>query len=188
MNNDENQKMVTFSRVIRKGEMEKYSRLIELKFELSEFSATGSKSRNIDLIKDIVLGIHFLAESWIEYLIGTYYLGNANREKKKFKNFCEIVLVRITFFQKLLIAKQVSVIEKKDFRILEDINTIRNAFVHNYSIRSAKFIYKGKKITAWGHIEVLIKDFELFLSRITGQKVNLLPKKSRYDSIFEKEK
>lgn len=156
----------------RRGSIEKYGRLIMLQHTLSPLSAKGSRSKHVNLIKDIILGLHSIAENWIDYLISFNYL-NAIKGKR-FRSFCELILTKLTFYEKLLILKEISSIESKDFNTLKSINTIRNAFVHGYSIRNKKFLYKGKKITLWGHIEVLIKDVEIFLRKVSGQKISLL--------------
>jgi len=174
LQNNEN-KMVSLTFIPRKGSMEKYGRLLMLQHRLNEFSLKGSKSKHIDLIKDIVLGIHSLAESWMDYLVAAYYL-DATRGKV-FKNFREILLTKITFSEKIYILKEISLIENKDLDMLKTINTIRNAFVHGYTLCSNKYLYKKKKITLWGHIEVLVKDFDSFLSKISGKKVNFLSEK-----------
>ena len=163
---------VTTTHRLRKGSLDKYGRLIMLQHTLNNLSLKGSKSKEIGLIKDIVLGMHSIAESWAEHLIGAYYLDRV--KGKIFKSFCEVMLSKITFYQKIMIIKEIGLLENKDIEILKSINTIRNAFVHYYSIRSNKFIYRGKKITLWGHIEVLVKDFDSLLSKISGKKVEFL--------------
>ena len=165
-------KTVTFTFKPRKGSIEKYGRLLMLQHELNKFCLKGSKSKEVGLIKDIILGIHSLSESWIEYLISGYYLDRTRG--KIFRSFSEVLLSKITFYEKIMIIKKIGLFENKDIEILKAINTIRNAFVHGYSIRSNKFTYKGKKITSWGHIEVLVKDFDSFLSKISGKRVNFL--------------
>lgn len=163
---------VTYTFRPRKGSFEKYGKLIMLQHTLNKLSLKGSKSKEVGLIKDIILGIHSVAESWVEHLIGAYYLDAVRG--KTFRSFCEVLLSKITFYEKIMIIKEISLLENKDVEMLKSINIIRNAFVHGYSIRSNKFTYKGKKITLWGHIEVLVKDFDSFLSKISGKKVNFL--------------
>ena len=163
---------VTYTFRPRKGSFDKYGRLIMLQHTLNKLSLKGSKSKEVGLIRDIVLGIHSVAENWIDHLIGAYYLDTARG--KIFRSFCEIILSKITFYEKIMIIKGTGFFENKEIEMLKSINTIRNAFVHFYSIRSNKFNYKGKKITQWGHIEVLVKDFDSFLSKISGKKINFL--------------
>lgn len=170
--NIENNNVTSYTYRVRKGSLSKYGRLIMLQHVLNKSSLRGSKSKEVGLIKDIILGIHSVAEDWIEHLIGVYYLDTMTG--KTFRSFCEVLLSKITFYEKIRIIKEVGLLENKDIEMLKCINTMRNAFVHGYSIRSNKFTYKGKKITLWGHIEVLVRDFDSFLSKISGKKVEFL--------------
>lgn len=152
----------------RRGDIQRIGRLVVLQSRLQKFIAKGSKSRHVNIIKDIILGVHSIAENWIDYFISRYYL--AKTKGIKFRNFHELLLAKLTFSEKIFILNEMRLIENKDFEMLRNLNTIRNAFVHGYNIRSNKFLYKRKKITEWGQIEILVKDFEVFLSKLAVEK------------------
>lgn len=173
LSNIENTTTTSFTFRPRRGDIQRTGRLVILQMRLEKFIAKGSKSRHVNIIKDIILGVHSVAENWIDHLISRYYL--AKTKGIKFRNFHELLLTKLTFFEKIFILNEMHLIDNKDFEMLRNLNTIRNAFVHGYNIRSSKFLYKRKKITAWGQIEILVKDFEVFLSKISGRKIKLLP-------------
>lgn len=58
----------------RRGSAKKYGRLIMFQHRLSSLSAKGSRYVHVGLIKDIILGIHSIAENWIDYIISFNYL------------------------------------------------------------------------------------------------------------------
>ena len=136
---------------IRRGEVQKYGMLFFLQHKLSRQLVAGSKSKHIDSIKDIVLGIHLMAERWLNYLIVIYFFDK--KKGGKVDAFGETILARLNFNDRIQIVKELNLLPIKDVELLQNLNTIRNAFVHGLRIQNKKFNYKGKKITSWGHIE-----------------------------------
>jgi len=105
-------------------------------------SESARRSEKYPAMRSLILDCHLEMEKLFDKIIGMYYVNYFNNREE---NFEEVLLTKITFEAKKEILVRVIDIPNDIVRIIEKLNSLRNAFAHGYDTKHDKFKYMGEK-------------------------------------------